>query len=475
MKAGSPDDLGPHGRRSRVVWYPGSTPPYSSLWITIQRFLMLNQPSRSAFAQDFLVHKNQLNSSRSSASHAPQRPSLDDHPFVWGQTSMRLTRFARVLKEPCETFRVCHIGQFSQLASPYFGEFAVCPHCLGEGFHSVLYSFAGLQACPLHGTRLENLQNCTQIASSLFTHARLNPFGRCQYLQDLLGFPAARRPITHPQRDRVLGEMADWLRDIGTRCWLGQHGVRRAMPLDAFSNRVAKLRAALVMTDAVPQWANTDVRLGSHSGIHEIAAFGSVKVHITELVGINDRRALRHQTDLSIYGQTISGDFKAIRRYLKGHVLGRRGRRWLSRLDCATSPVEVDTLLKRGREPARRAWLFLAWSRHVIAHEFNPKAGLHTRSIRFAISEEIPLWIANLGQKRHQGDHDFVRLWIARWISAAGLLALWRSANGVAEDDVSPDIAVLDKTLLLIRSEPHWGLGIAIGNEMTLYLDHSRS
>jgi hypothetical protein len=471
MKAGSSDDLGPHGRRSRVVWYPGSTPPYSSLWITIQRFLMLNQPSRSAFAQDFLVHKDQLNSRRSPASYTPQRPSPDDHPFVWGQTSMNLTRFARVLKEPREAFRLCHIGQFSELASPYFGEFAVCPRCLGEGFHSVLYSFAGLQACPLHGTKLESLQNCSQIASSLFTHARLNPFGRCQYLQDLLGFPAARRPMAHPQRDRILGEMADWLMDIGKRCWLGQHGVRQAMPLDVFSKRVAKLRVVMGMTDIFPRWENTNVRLGSHSASHEIATFGSVKVHMTDLVGINDRRANRHQTDLSIYGQTIFGDFKAIRRYLVYRVVGRSGRRWLSRLACAASPAEVDTLLKRGREAARRAWLFLAWSRHVIAHEFNPKAGLHTRSIRFAISEEIPLWIANLGRKPNEGDHDFVRLWIARWISAAGLLAFWRSADGIAEGDLSPDIAVLGRALLEIRSEPHWGLGITIGNELTLCLD----
>ncbi len=384
---------------------------------------------------------------------------------------MRLTRFARVLKEPYEAFRVCHLGQFSELVRPYFGEFAVCPHCLGEGFHTVLYSFAGLQACPLHGTRLENLQNCSQIESNLFTHARLNPFGRCQYLQDLLGFPAARRPMAHPQRDRILGEAADWLMGIGTRCWLGQHGVRRPTPLDAFSNRVAKLGVALGMTDTVPRWANADVRLGSHSASHEITAFGSVKVHMTELVGINDRRAIRHQTDLSIYGQTIFGDFKAIRRYLHGRVLGRRGRRWLSRLARATTPSEVDTLLRRGHAPARRAWLFLTWSRHVSAHEFNPKAGLHTRSIRFAISEEIPVWTANLGRKRHQGDHDFVRLWIARWISAAGLLTLWRSAAGVAEYNLSSDSTVLDRVLLAMNREPQWSLGIAVNNELTLCLD----
>lgn len=81
------------------------------------------------------------------------------------------------------------------------------------------------------------------------------------------------------------------------------------------------------------------------------------------------------------------------------------------------------------------------------------------------------MWIANLGRKPNEGDHDFVRLWIARWISAAGLLAFWRSAYGIAEGEISPDIEVLDRALLEIRSEPHWGLGITIGNELTLCLN----
>jgi hypothetical protein len=60
--------------------------------------------------------------------------------------------FARVLGEPVESFRYCHTSQFSTAVGRYFGDFAVCPQCLGEGFHSVLFSFKALRECPVHRT-----------------------------------------------------------------------------------------------------------------------------------------------------------------------------------------------------------------------------------------------------------------------------------------------------------------------------------
>ena len=131
-----------HSRRSRVVWHPGSTPPYSSLWITVQRFLILNQPTRCAFAQDFLVHPN-----------AKHRISLDPHDTAGAVCPVRLHRFARALGEPLETFRHACVAQFPRAVWPFFGGFAACPDCLREGFHSVLFSFDGLDCCPLHGVK----------------------------------------------------------------------------------------------------------------------------------------------------------------------------------------------------------------------------------------------------------------------------------------------------------------------------------
>ncbi len=466
------DDLGRHRRRSRVIWYPGSTPPYSSLWITIQRFLMLNQPTRAAFRQDFLLR--QVSGESGSGAHATARRSLNDYQLASDQDPVRLTRLRRVLKEDTEAFRCCHIGQIPTLARPYFGDFAVCPYCLAEGFHSILYSFDGIGVCPVHGSRLESRSQPDKLSSDFFNSALRNPFGGCQYLQQVLDFPAARTPKAHAHRDLVLGEVANWLMNVGSRCWLGQLGVRDAAPFERFTTRLTHLKQILNLPDATPKWANADVRAMIGSPNAEVAKFGGVKVYKNDLVDIDDRRALRHQTELSIYGQTTFGDFKAIRRYLKRRALGKRGRYWLARIGRATSTEAVKNMLAQGEAHARQAWLFLAWSRQIHDLDFSQKSGLHTRPMRLALSLDFPLSVANSGRNSASAvHHDFVRQWIARWISGAGLLAFWRSVSGVAEDELSPDISVLDKMLREMRTEPQWGLGISANNELILCLERS--
>jgi hypothetical protein len=109
--------------------------------MTVQRFLILNQPTRAAFMQDFGVR-----------SHGRTTTQLDANQAGGVLCPIRLVRFARVLGEPVESFRYCHTSQFSTAVGRYFGDFAVCPQCLGEGFHSVLFSFKALRECPVHRT-----------------------------------------------------------------------------------------------------------------------------------------------------------------------------------------------------------------------------------------------------------------------------------------------------------------------------------
>ena len=312
------------------------------------------------------------------------------------QNPIRLTRFAGVLKESSTAFSGCYIGNCPSIVRPYFGDFAVCLDCLAEGFHSVLYSFEGIRACPAHGTKLETLQSNGAIENDLFTNALRNPFSECQYLQKVLKYPEARIPKVHARRDHVLGEIADWLMDVDSRCWLGQHGAQQIEPFDGFTNRLVHLKTILKLPDAVPTWVDADGTRQLDSSTMEIIRFGSVKVYKGDLVDIDDRRAARHQTDPNIYGRTIVGDFKAIRRHLKLCDLGRRGRHWLGRLSKATSATEVNTLLDQGGEKARRAWMLLAWSRQINEREFNQKVGLHTRPMRFTVDVNIPLWVVNL-------------------------------------------------------------------------------
>ena len=464
------EELGRHSRRSRVIWHSESIPPFSSLWITVQRFLMLNQPTRAAFAQDFLG--DAVDGSNVPVSGYCPRLSLNDYQLASDESPVRLTRFARVLKESTTAFRGCHIGQYPKAVRPYFGDFAVCPYCLAEGFHSVLYSFEGLRVCPAHGTRMERLKNCGAIASDLFVNALRNPLGICSYLQKTLKSPQARTPKKNVGRDRALGEIANWLMNIESRCWLGRHGAQQIDSLPVFTNRLVDLKTHLGLADAAPNWAEAIGKDMVGATKTEVIRFGSMKVRKGDLVHIDDRQAVGHQTDLNAYGQTIFGDFKSIRRNLKRRLLGNRGRQWLDRLTNSTDNTDIGALLSDGGEQARRAWLLHTWWRNINEREFNPKVGLHIRPMRFAIDGEIPLWVASFRfEKPAHKNQDDVHLWIARWISAAGLVGYWHSIFEATNDANETDIASMDKGLASTLHEPEWGLGISASGDLVLCLN----
>ena len=360
------------------------------------------------------------------------------------------------------------------MVRPYFGEFTACPQCLAEGFHSLLYSFAGMRACPVHGATLENIKSNRVLGSDLFTNALRYPLRRCQHLEMILGYPEARVPKTDATRDQVLGELAEWLMDVDSRCWLGQHGVQQVEPFDGFFNRLAHLKTILRLPGAIPTWADAGVLVKHDSSASEIIRFGSIRISKGDLVDVDDQQARWHQTDLNIYGRTILGDFKAIRRYLKRRSLGSQGLRWYGRLSKATTSAEVHALLGQGGEGARRGWLLLMWSREIAEREFNQKVGLHTRPMRFSVDGTIPLCIANFKSGRPtQDDHDFVHLWIARWISAAGLLMFWRSICAVMQEKDTLDSVALESKLAAMRTEPKWSLGISADDELMLCFDHA--
>jgi len=311
---------------------------------------MLNQPTRAAFAQDFLV--DAVDGSKVPASGYWPRLSLNEYQLASSESPVRLTRFARVLKESSTAFRGCHISHFPKAVRPYFGDFAVCPYCLAEGFHSVLYSFEGLRVCPAHGTKMERLKNCGSIASDLFINALRNPFGNCPFLQKTLKSAETRIPKRHVGRDSVLGDIASWLMDIESRCWLGRHGAQHVDPLLAFTNRLVHLKTSLGLANAAPNWADVDGNEVVGSTNIDVIRFGSMRVQMGDLVHIDDRRAVRHQIDLNVYGQTIFGDFKSIRRNLERRLLRSRGRHWLGRLTNATDNTNIDALLSSGGEQA---------------------------------------------------------------------------------------------------------------------------
>jgi hypothetical protein len=260
--------------------------------------------------------------------------------------------------------------------------------------------------------------------------------------------------------------------DIGSRCWLGQHGAQPSAPIDEFNQRLVHLRTVLQFAHPSPPWTNADQAPVPTASKIEVVTLGSVKLRGDDLVHLDDRRARGHQTNLGISRQTLFGDFKAMRRHVKRSVLGRKGCHWLAQLAGATSQTEVETILSRGGTAARNAWLFLAWSEPLSRRDFNPKVGLHTRPMQFVVSHNIPLWIGGLqNADPWQQKTDLVRLWITRHLCAAGLLAFWRSlCDGAA---TSPQFEDVVNGHLLVRKEPKWSLGISVSNELKLCLHHA--
>jgi len=110
-------------------------------------------------------------------------------------------------------------------------------------------------------------------------HEKFTPFGTCRCGAVFLAFAAARSPKANPARDRALGEVADWLMHAGSRCWLGPPNPPDAtVSLVRFTQRVARLKIALDLPNAIPRWAAvSDASLWDPSTVAVIAC-GSARM-----------------------------------------------------------------------------------------------------------------------------------------------------------------------------------------------------
>jgi hypothetical protein len=426
--------------------------------MTVQRFLILNQPSRAAFVQDFGVRE-------------PGRttPSLDAHQAGSVRCPIRLVRFARVLGEPVASFRYCHISLFSKDVGRYFGDFAVCPQCLSEGYHCVLFSFKALRECPVHRTEFWHRNGDKTIPSPKLFNELLKPYVRYGREQQDLEYATARLPKTNAQRDGALGEIAHWLMDIGLRYWIGTPGVRTGdVPLQEFTERIVQLKAGMGLAGAEPNWIAARDALPFDPATMEIAKFGTMKVS-AKCVHVKDGRGTNRQNiDLNLYYKTLLCDFKAIHRYIKRQIPAK-ARRWLARLSVVVDAPDIGALLQMCGFNVRTAWALVLWRRVVREHGFDSKARLACRPYWLALDPAIPTW----GDKSATNPSrspvpDFAHIWLVRWISAAGILRLWRSVRDAVAHRNHQSLAGMGIRTSTVSLEPRWGIGISADNVLTL-------
>lgn len=430
--------------------------------MTVQRFLILNQPSRACFLHDFEVRN-----------HGRAKTSLDAHPAGSVRCPIRLVRFARVLGEPVDSFRYCHISQFSKDVRRYFGDFAVCPQCLGEGFHSVLFSFKALRVCPVHRTEFWHRNGNKAIPSPRLFNELLKPYVRYGWEQHVLEYATTRAPNVNAQRDRALGEIADWLMDIGLRYWIGTPGVRASeIPWHDVTQRIVQLKMAMHLPRAVPRWVDFKDDFLVDPTTMEIAKFGTMKVPPKRLHDNVDQRTDRQNTDLNLYYKTLLCDFKAIHRYLK-RQLPAKARHWLARLSAAVEAPDIDALLQMGGPNAWTAWAIVLWWRAVRAHGFDSKASLACRPYWLALEPAIPAWGSqSQSNAALKPGPDLAHLWLVRWISAAGLLRCWRSVRDDVAHQRHRQPAAGEIRVSSASLEARWCVGISATDVLTLCITH---
>jgi hypothetical protein len=383
---------------------------------------------------------------------------------------IRLVRFARVLGEPVDSFRYCHTSQFSTAVGRYFGDFAVCPQCLGEGYHCVLFSFKALRECPVHRTEFWHRNGDKAIPSPKLFNELLKPYVRYGREQQDLEYATARLPKANAQRDGALGEIADWLMDIGLRYWIGTPGVRIGdVPLQDFAERIVHLKTAMGLAGAEPSWVTASDYLPLDPATMEIAKFGTMKVSAKCVHDKDDRGGNRRNIDLNLYYKTLLCDFKAIHRYIKRQIPAK-ARRWLARLSVAVDAPDIGALLQMGGPNAWHRLGALCCGGAVRAN---------TVSIRRPVLLADPIgWHSTQpfqpGATSSRPNPslapvpDFAHIWLVRWISAAGLLRFWCSVRDVVAHQSHHRLAATGIRTSTTRLEPHWGIGVSADNVLTL-------
>ncbi|WGT63753.1 hypothetical protein [Variovorax paradoxus] len=438
-------------RFRRVAWTRGSIAPYTSTWIVVQRFLVLNRPSPQSFEADFI---------RNDASGMAM--SLDC--AVRPERSLRLSRFCRVTGEDAGSLKGSQVGHYPTSLWPLFGRFVVwCPACLAEGFHSVLFSLCGLQQCPVHNLPLEYRCRC----GMTIPHGKLgSPFhapGCCRCGRVFLEPAAARAPKSDPARDAVLEELANWLVGSASRFWFDVRDSWASYPGIERYMAHARHWAQVLRTPEPPTcWTSADAsercckRWACSS--HE---FGGEAVRV------------RHDPSETSDFEAASAIFKAVKRHLLRHVLQRHTRRWIDAFVRSSDEAWILRYLPT-IPAAQDAWCFLLWWQSCVW-----SVGLRDWFLRR--SYQMPSsWMADhyaaFAAERPLHLLEMVfrggsRRWLLQWTAAGSLLMLWAAARKAAAAAVADAAVIWGHGVVGELVVPAWSAAITRTGTLALCMD----
>jgi hypothetical protein len=189
---------------TRLTWYPGSIPPYASLWHTVLRVAALN-----------CLRSGELPDWPATLSATGQRQrSL--YPLHNAMAVVNTDVLASALGETPAVFAWSHFGALAPwLRFVVTPGFRLCLPCLEEGYHSALFSWRLLSACPIHGTPLLAQCHCGRAFKDRLSPADLARAGNCP-CHRLAYFTreTCRCPTLPASLTRVLDPVIDWLEQL---------------------------------------------------------------------------------------------------------------------------------------------------------------------------------------------------------------------------------------------------------------------
>lgn len=410
------------------AWRSGTIQPFSSLWVTVYRFALLNRPNFPALKEEL----------QDAATLSPTGRIKLDSATPWPRhSSINLQGFAAVLNESIDDFKWSSTADLPN-SLRHFNSLntRMCPTCIGQAFHSVIFSAPYITRCPRHGDRLMNA--CPRCGQSFFLNIKRIPGvlpNICKCTNALFAQAVARRPPSDPDRDKVLGDIVRWAEYVGHRYWtyipqprkLNDDGRHLGLSdhiynwQDSFGERI-------------PGWLSLGERrkitspgrefCTENSGI-KIESLARVKgAGRARLYGHSEYRASACQREAEVI-------FKCMRRYFVKHLVANKVS-LLIRIGTCCSIVEFRKIISTSRY-GMQAWSLLYWMQRSYWGETTVRAWfLKILNVSiFCHWEHDPT--------RHWGRPTQMDIladpgcqserWIVNWINASILIDLWPDSN----------------------------------------------
>ncbi len=431
------DEPSANWSRTRYTWRTGSIPPFSSLWITVLRFALLNRPKFDSLNLDL--------QGREAA--RTRRTIKFDSSLPWPlHATIDIPSFARMLGEPIEAFRWSSVGDLPfGVQSLFRGNVKFCPSCMAQGFHTVIFSGLCISRCPHHGDELlmvcpdcgELLEHRSKAGSGIVPRI-------CKCDREWLSMRVARSPICDADRDEAMRDVVLWAEDVGQRNWTyipTRQYADHPLQIDTLAEHIDRWR--LELGTLVPRWL--DLRLAERQADPSLLRYVRKSgFRPNSLARLNQAGTAFFSRTPPVLPKPLRQEpylvFKSIRRYLVKHVLGNRVA-LLVWIGMNRSAPEFRR--RASADPyIQIAWATLYWMQ--CSHWGTASARTWFKKLlgfpMFVTWKNDPTYHWTRSVQDHVVVHSggAYEAWIVGWLNASALLDVWPTEddfNRYAQDE----------------------------------------